>query len=227
MGCAPTVHTLYHGPKLPKDQVAILSVWSPPLYIMRLDEYKDFKRTAPFSQEHDFELLPGVHTITIKEDIGGGGGEAITLSFTVEPGLEYYIEWEDKFEYVTQDILRDVDVIHGTRKFWVKRRNPDYITVYPRRLVLTSSHSPKGVVSLRHKDGKVINLVSTKITGCEDNRIEIKSISKRNGEELEVTVHVLENQSKSCRGYLNIEVRTVDFPRNRFITIPFFYVRKN
>lgn len=84
-GCAPA--RLYSGPRLPKNQVAVISMPLAGAQITKIDG-------QPIKLSHyQFELLPGVHSVTVYDAISHVGhalakGED-TLTFQAEAGHEY------------------------------------------------------------------------------------------------------------------------------------------
>ena len=101
------------------------------------------------------------------------------------------------------------------------------IILHPRRLFLTPSHSPMGVVHLRQKHGKAINLISTKVVGCNGDKIEITPNNSHGSQELQLAVDVVGDKEKSCSCILQIELNTGDNHKTCFLTIPLFYTGKN
>jgi len=101
------------------------------------------------------------------------------------------------------------------------------ITVYPARLFLTPYYSPMGVVHLRQKDGKAINLISTEVLGCEPKKIEITPNNNHESQELQLAVNILGDKAESCKGNLKITLKTGDDDRTQSLNIPFLYIGKN
>ena len=87
-GCAPV--RLYSGPRLPEDQVAVISMPIAGAQVTKVDG-QPLKLNS-----YKFEILPGAHSITIYYSISHVGhalfeGED-TLTFHAEAGHEYRVD---------------------------------------------------------------------------------------------------------------------------------------
>jgi hypothetical protein len=79
---------MYPGPRLPKDQVAVIEIGNVLLYSIDGN---------PVDTLGKVEILPGVHDLRASHNAAGYGEDLITYTFTAEAGHRYIFDADYKF----------------------------------------------------------------------------------------------------------------------------------